>query len=255
MTTKKYSNSVEIGKRIKELRVWLWASQEEIAGLIWINRITLWLLESWKKDIKEKELHKLSEIFEKPKNYFVGEIDIIKEIEKNDSHRKFKLMLLYIVNSVCEKKNVWKTVINKLLYFSDFDYFEKRWENLSEIQYIKWPMWPVPEPNIFEKIKKEMIADNQFEEVTVSYKWFTQIKYISKLSDINYKIIADELWLDGLEVINNVIDRLSHMTATQISEFSHGDSPYIAAESNWEILRKWTVYYRTPQYSSCSEDD
>ena len=38
---------------------------------------------------------------------------------------KFKCLLSYIINRCENKKNVGKTVICKLLYFSDFNYYEK----------------------------------------------------------------------------------------------------------------------------------
>jgi hypothetical protein len=39
--------------------------------------------------------------------------------------KNFKEALLYILNKVGSKPNVGETVIYKLLYFVDFDYYEK----------------------------------------------------------------------------------------------------------------------------------
>ena len=50
---------------------------------------------------------------------------------------KFKQVLLYILEKVGGKPNVGETVLHKLLYFIDFDYYEKFEENLMGATYIK----------------------------------------------------------------------------------------------------------------------
>ena len=45
--------------------------------------------------------------------------------------QKFKEVLIYILNSVGAKPNIGETVIYKLLYFIDFDYYEKHEEQLD----------------------------------------------------------------------------------------------------------------------------
>ena len=57
-------------------------------------------------------------------------------VNKEDAE-KFKQVLLYILNKVGAKPNVGETVIHKLLYFIDFDYYEKYEENLMGATYIK----------------------------------------------------------------------------------------------------------------------
>ena len=52
---------------------------------------------------------------------------------------------------------------------------------------------------------------------------------------------------DELDVIDAVIEKLSNMNATQISEYSHGDMPWRAAE-DYEIMKYSFVFYRDPKY-------
>ena len=59
----------------------------------------------------------------------------IRVQEKNI--KKFKEVLLYILEKVGAKPNVGESVINKLLYFIDFDYYERFEENLTGATYIK----------------------------------------------------------------------------------------------------------------------
>ena len=51
--------------------------------------------------------------------------------------KKFKEVLLYILEKVGSKPNVGMTVLYKLLYFIDFDYYEKFEEQLLGATYIK----------------------------------------------------------------------------------------------------------------------
>jgi hypothetical protein len=51
--------------------------------------------------------------------------------------KKFKEVLLYILEKVGGKPNVGMTVLYKLLYFIDFDYYEKFEEQLIGATYIK----------------------------------------------------------------------------------------------------------------------
>lgn len=53
----------------------------------------------------------------------------IRVTEKNLD--RFKQVLLYVLNKVGGKPNVGETVLHKLLYFIDFDYYEKVEENLT----------------------------------------------------------------------------------------------------------------------------
>jgi len=50
---------------------------------------------------------------------------------------KFKQVLLYVLDKVGGKPNVGETVLHKLLYFIDFDYYERFEETLMGATYIK----------------------------------------------------------------------------------------------------------------------
>ncbi len=243
---KKIQNSKELGEKIKNLRIQNKEkfSQEQIANILWVSRVVLWNIENWDRNIKKEELEKISDIFEVSLSYFwIDENNMIEVLDKNDKYFNFKRILLYILNKVWNKPNIWKTVVYKLLYFSEFNYYEKNWDTLLWIDFIKWPRWPVPQNA--DKIFDEMIKDNQLEQITTLFKWYKQYKLISKLNDIN----LDDLSYNQVKIIDDVLEKLGNKTATEISEYSHLDTPYIATENIWDIISKWLVFYRTPTYS------
>lgn len=56
---------------------------------------------------------------------------------------KFKNILLYILERCAGNYNVGETVLYKLLYFSDFNYYELYEEHLTGANYRKLPYGPV----------------------------------------------------------------------------------------------------------------
>jgi hypothetical protein len=89
---------------------------------------------------------------------------------------KFKEVLLYILGKVGSKPNIGETVIYKLLYFIDFDYYEEYEEQLIGATYIKNQHGPTPIE--FKKITERMIKDKEIEKVKSTYYTFPQTKYL-----------------------------------------------------------------------------
>jgi len=247
---KKIQNTKELGEKIKNLRIQNKEkfSQEQIANLLWISRVVLWNIENWERDLKEEELEKIADIFEVSQSYFwIDENNMIELLDKDDEYFNFKRILLYILNKVWDKPNIWKTVVYKLLYFSEFNHYEKYWETLLWIDFIKWPRWPVPKDA--DKIFEKMITDHQLEQITTLFKWYEQHRLVSKLKDIN----LEDLSYSQVMIIDDVLEKLGNKTATEISDYSHWDTPYTATENIWDTISKGLVFYRSPVYSITEE--
>jgi len=131
---------INIGQRIKELRVKIGMSQQRLAEILGVSRPTISQIENGERKIFADELIKLSEIF----NTSVDNLLNIEKspqiiLEESKSRRKtrqiirinvpqkniykFKEVLLYVLNKIGSKPNVGETVIYKLLYFIDFDFY------------------------------------------------------------------------------------------------------------------------------------
>jgi len=154
---------------------------------------------------------------------------------------KFKEVFLYILNKVGSKPNIGETVIYKLLYFIDFDFYEKFEEQLVGATYIKNRYGPTPIE--FKKISEKMIEEEDTMKVESSYFNYPQTKYLPlRRADLS-KLKANEI-----EVIDDVLNRLSDMNAAQISEHSHNDVPWLTTEDG-EIIEYESAFYRTSPYS------
>jgi len=155
--------------------------------------------------------------------------------------KKFKEVLLYILNKVGAKPNVGVAVINKLLYFIDFDFYEKYEEQLIGATYIKNHYGPTPVE--FDAIIKQMIEDKEIVQIKNKYFEYDQIKYLPMRKPDLSVLKANEI-----ELIDNVLDRLSDMNANMINEYSHKDVPFLTAEDG-EVIEYESVFYRAKPYS------
>lgn len=169
----------------------------------------------------------------------------LNEMEFNKE--KFKTVLSYIINRCENKKNVGKTVLCKLLYFSDFDYYEKYESSITNETYIKYERGPFP--NHFDEIIDEMVNEGILEVKKEPYFSTTIHKhYLNVVPDLSL------LNTKELRVINDVIDKLSDMSARDVSEYSHGDMPWMVAEENDDLDYEY-VFYRDPEYSVREYDE
>ena len=248
----------QIGKRILELRKLKGLSQEDLAKFLEIPRSSVAQIESGNRNISVIELIKLSEVLGFSLDKFLAkEYKVVEKVEiveeaapvrqdirisvpkfKTD---KFKNVLLYILERCAGKPNVGETLFNKLLYFSDFDYYEKYEEHLTGSQYRKLPYGPVPQ--MLESIISRMIKNGQLQRIKTVYHGYPQTRYIPmEKADLTRMSAAEK------EIIDQVIDRFSDWSAAAISEYSHKDMPWKASEEG-EIIDYELAFYRESPFS------
>jgi len=253
----------DLFKKIKVLREENNFSQGYMAGELGMSRPTYTQIEQGDRDLTITEAQKLAEIFGIPFGIFLqgkkGVKTIMKvEIKKKQAQSKkneirisvpqekvdkFRQILLYILKKVGGKPNVGMTVLYKLLYFMDFDYYEKYEDQLMGLVYLKNHHGPTP--LLFENLIKDMIKRGDVEIVKSKFYQYPQIKYL-----VNPEIGVDLSVLNGKEQehIDWELQRLSDLTASQLTDLSHKDVPWISAE-NGKPLDFESVFYRTPETS------
>ncbi len=159
--------------------------------------------------------------------------------EYNDA--KFKQVLHYIISKTECMENVGKTVLFKLLYFSDFNYYELYETMLTGEIYRRFDHGPAP--SHFAHSVEVMEKDGLIEERKVNYYGREQIRYYSlKKPDISLLSAAE------IKHIDDTLGRYASMNANQIEALSHRDRPWMASEKN-EILDYELVFYRPEDMS------
>lgn len=248
MSNLEINDKKEMGTLIKKYREEFEYSQEKLAEKMGLPRSAISLIESGKREVSSSELALFAKIFDlsidellyKDKCERVVNLKTKNEKPKFDKE-KFKQILLYLIEKCGSKINVGKTVIYKLLYFIDFDYYELNEEYLTGELYRKIEHGPAP--CHFEEIEKELLENKMIFKTVVDYHDYKQIKYIPLVKPNISLLTATEK-----EIIDNIIERLSSMNANQIEDYSHEDIPYeITADQ--DIIDYETVFYRKDLHS------
>jgi len=244
--------------RIRSIREQLGYSQERLAELLNVSRVTVSQIEAGRRKLSASDLKKLSDIFQIPADYLLNpekepEV-IIQEVRETEvpvqpmrisvpqeKVDKFKEILLYVLNKVGAKPNMGQTVLYKLLYFMDFDYYEMYEEQLVGAKYQKNHYGPTPME--FAKIVHQMDKAGELTELTEEYYGHSQTRYLPRRLP-NLAVLTGR----EVELINDVLHRLSDMNASEISDYSHGDVPWLATQDN-DVIDYELAFYRTPPYS------
>ena len=258
-----------IQEKLRSLRQDRKVSQEEVAKALAMTRATYIQIEKGVRDLKISELEKLCLFFnvdvvlflemEKPeRERYVVSIQEEEEVYSSQEPQVrisvpqskmdlFKEVLLYILEKIGAKPNVGETVIYKLLYFIDFDYYEKYEEQLIGAIYIKNHYGPTPIE--FSKIVENMIEAGEVVKVTSKYFKHPQKKYMPIRGPDLSLLTAKQI-----KHIDSVLDRFSDMNASELSNYSHRDVPWIFAKSG-KPLEYEAVFYRTAETSVRNYDE
>ena len=246
----------QIGQRITELRKMKGLSQQDLAKSVKISRPSLAQIELGNRTVDVLELQRLSMVLGFSLDDFVSkDFEVSPEMENKAEAKskqvmervsvptlqvnKFKNVLLYILERCAGKPNVGETVLYKLLYFSDFNYYELYEEHLTGAKYRKLPYGPVPQK--FDSIIGQMMEHGQIQRIKTEYFYKIQTRYIP-LAKSN----LTELKASEKEVIDRVIEQLSDWSAAAISNYSHKDIPWLASKEGEEINYELAFYRDAP---------
>jgi len=182
---------IMFGKFIRQQRTKRDMTQEYLASELGISRPTYLQIERGDRELTISEAKKLAALFDmslenfltkkEPKRSVAIEKESVKKSENlqiritEKNLDKFKQVLLYVLNKVGGKPNIGETVLHKLLYFIDFDYYEKFEENLMGATYIKNHHGPTSVE--LGEILKEMQRQGELEAVKSQYFKYLQKKY------------------------------------------------------------------------------
>lgn len=148
-------------------------------------------------------------------------------METNKNYTKLAGMILIL----CSEKELSRTSLNKLLFFSELTHY-LIFNNLqiSNIPYLKMQYGPVP-LNI-DNLRKELIRSNflietQYDNgVLYFYDYTTNAEHKHLVENIKKKIFSPNENLCMDLVLTNLI----HMNASELSEISHQYEPWKSAD-------------------------
>ena len=154
------------------------------------------------------------------------------------SEKKYQKIILYLAEKLGgEIKG--KKKLAKLLYFVDFDFFEKFEKSLTGDVYKALPMGPFPVT--MEKVLSDMVKEKRI-----------TIKLEKERADYNpteiYKTkekMAGNFSKEEQQILDRVILKYGHLTGKQLEDLSHAEAPYIGTAPNQEIAYELAFYRGT----------
>jgi transcriptional regulator with XRE-family HTH domain len=249
----------ELGQRIGDYRKTKGLTQGDLAKNIGMSRSSLAQIELGNRSIDVFELQNMAMVLEFSLDQFlspafngISELSMEKTEPAKEENNirisvpklnvdKFKNVLLYLLECCAGKPNIGETVLNKLLYFCDFNYYEIYEEHLTGARYKKLPYGPVPQK--LDSIINQMVEDKQLQRIKTEYHGFTQNRYLPLVKPDLTQLSAAEK-----TVIDDVVRQMSDWNANKISEYSHKDKPWRATDDG-DYISYNLAFYRRPPYS------
>lgn len=156
------------------------------------------------------------------------------------NEEKYTNLIMYILFRCCGKPNLGKTVLCTVMYFIDFDYYERYGEFLTKETYIKSRRGI--RPKHFRKITQKLIDKDKL--------FLRKEPYYNRILHRYYPTVipTPKFSQRELAVINSCIRNLSDNNAYTITRHAWADKPLVKAELGCEIDYD-DVFLRDENYS------
>jgi len=156
------------------------------------------------------------------------------------NRKKYEQVIIYL----CSKLNGevrGKKKLAKLLYYLDFDFFEKFQKSITGDIYKAYPKGPLP--TMLSEItsamtKKKLLKISSIQEWGKEYAP-TEVYKCSAKPDLS--IFNKE----ELKMLDRIARRYGPLNGEQLAELSHAEAPYTATEPYKEIPYEFTYYRGT----------
>jgi uncharacterized phage-associated protein len=157
--------------------------------------------------------------------------------------KKYKEAIIHLCNELGGEIR-GKVKLAKLLYFLDFDNYEKNHKSITGDIYHRLPMGPVPDTmtKIIEQLEKSKKLEIKHMQEKVDYNP-TEIYKCKSKADLS--VFSKE----EMEILNRTIATYGHLNGKQLETLSHAEAPYIATEERGEIAYE-LAYYRGTDFKN-----
>ena len=160
------------------------------------------------------------------------------------NEKKYKNVILFFAGKI-QNGTLGKLKLMKLLYFLDFDFFEKYGKSITGDEYLRFENGPIP--RMAEKILKQMSG----QEIKITRKkvadGYKDQQHIESLRSFDVGMFTGE----ELLMMEEIADKWEEFSGTEMKNASHGEAPWIATKPN-DIIDYNLVYYRN-KYNEMSK--
>lgn len=159
------------------------------------------------------------------------------------NRKKYQNTVLYLCQKLKGEVR-GKKKLAKLLYFADFDFYEKNQKSITGDVYKAYPKGPLP--SMLNEIITEMTKKGALKIETLQ-EWGGEYAP----TEIYKNIIKPDMGVfkpEEIKMLDRVARRYGHLNGEQLAELSHAEAPYAAAKAYKEVPYEFT-YYRGTDFS------
>lgn len=161
-------------------------------------------------------------------------VSMVKHSKINE--KKYKNVVLFFARKI-RNGTLGKLKLMKLLYFLDFDFFEKYGRSITGDEYLRFERGPVP--RMGEKMLKIMTG----KEISIVKRrvadGYNDQMHIEALKDFDVSVFTKE----ELLMLEEIASKWEKFSGTEMKHASHGEAPWIATKSN-DVIDYNLAYYR-----------
>ena len=151
------------------------------------------------------------------------------------NQKKYKNAVLFFARKI-QNGTLGKLKMMKLLYFLDFDFFEKFGRSITGDEYLRFENGPVP--HMGEKILKEMNG----KEIKITKRkvgeGYNDQMHIEALTDFDVNVFEKE----ELLMLEEIASKWEKFTGSEMKNASHGEAPWIATKPDYVIDYNLALY-------------
>lgn len=152
-------------------------------------------------------------------------------------HReKYQHAILYLCQQLHGEVR-GKKKLAKLLYFADFDFYERQQTSITGDVYMALPMGPVP--SALEEITEEMEKSQVLSiERVPEREGYNPTEIYRCRIEPNMSVFSNE----ERAMLDRIVLKYGHLNGKQLEDLSHAEAPYIGTKLREEIPYELAFY-------------
>ncbi len=156
--------------------------------------------------------------------------------------KKYENVMLYLCHKLGGEVR-GKKKMAKLLYFVDFDYYEKTQQSMTGDIYKALPMGPFP-------VQMDVISSLMSKNKTLIVEKVLEVDGYNptEIYKSQEKPDMSAFSKDEVKILDRVILKYGHLTGKQLEDLSHNEAPYVGTKLNDEIYYE-LAYYRGTNFN------
>lgn len=151
------------------------------------------------------------------------------------NEKKYRNAVLFFANKI-RNGTLGKLKLMKLLYFLDFDFFEKYGKSVTGEEYLRFENGPVP--RMAEKMLKKMDG----RDIKISRRMvadgYREQQLVEPLKPFDVSVFSKE----ELLMLDEIADKWEKFSGTEMKNASHGEAPWIATKPDGVIDYNLSYY-------------